>query len=65
MKYEELISQLCEVIKESENNAQLIYENAESIDVIVDDLDILLHKKNIVLLLLFHNTILFQCLFLK
>lgn len=46
MKYEELIAQLCEVIKESENNAQLIYENAESIDVIVDDLDILLHKKN-------------------
>ncbi|CAM3389058.1 MULTISPECIES: hypothetical protein [Arcobacter] len=46
MKYEELIAQLCEVIKESENNAQLIYENAESIDFIVDDLDILLHKKN-------------------
>ncbi|CAM3995794.1 hypothetical protein [Arcobacter cloacae] len=46
MKYEELIAQLCEVIKESENNAQLIYENAESIDFIVDDLNILLHKKN-------------------
>ena len=46
MKYEELIAQLCEVIKESENNAQIIYENAESIDFIVDDLDILLHKKN-------------------
>lgn len=46
MKYEELIAQLCEVIKESENNAQLIYENAESINFIVDDLDILLHKKN-------------------
>ena len=25
MKYEELIAQLCEVIKESENNAKLIY----------------------------------------
>lgn len=46
MKYEELIAQLCEVIKESENNAQLIYENTENINIIIDDLDILLHKKN-------------------
>jgi len=46
MKYEELIAQLCEVIKESENNAQLIYENAENIDNIIEDLDILLHKKS-------------------
>ena len=46
MKYEELISQLCEVIKESENNAKLIYENAEIIDSIINDLDIPLHKKD-------------------
>jgi histidyl-tRNA synthetase len=46
MKYEELISQLCEVIKESENNAKLIYDNAEVIDSIISDLDIPLHKKN-------------------
>jgi len=46
MKYEELISQLCEVIKESENNAQLIYDNIESIDNTVNDLDIPTHKKD-------------------
>ncbi|WP_368030778.1 hypothetical protein [Arcobacter sp. s6] len=45
MKYEELISQLCEVIKESENNAQLIYDSAEIIDSINTSLDIPLHKK--------------------
>lgn len=45
MKYEELISQLCEVIKESENNAQLIYENGENIQTIINELDISLHKK--------------------
>lgn len=45
MKYEELISQLCEVIKESENNAQLIYENSENIQTIINELDITLHKK--------------------
>ncbi|BAK72836.1 MAG: hypothetical protein AB7S49_04780 [Arcobacter sp.] len=47
MKYEELIAQLCEVIKESENNAQLIYDNAEMLDNIVNDLvEVPLHKKN-------------------
>ena len=45
MKYEELIAQLCEVIKESENNAQIIYDNAEMIDNIVNELEIPLHKK--------------------
>jgi len=45
MKYEELIAQLCEVIKESENNAQVIYDNAEMIDNIVNELEIPLHKK--------------------
>lgn len=46
MQYEELIAQLCEVIKESENNAQLIYDNAEIIDNIVGELELPLHKKN-------------------
>ena len=46
MKYEELISQLCDVIKESENNAQLIYESAEVIDNIATSLDISLHTKD-------------------
>lgn len=46
MKYEELISQLCEVIKESENNAQSIYENTEDIDNIINDLEIPSHKKS-------------------
>jgi hypothetical protein len=45
MKYEELISQLCEVIKESENNAQRIYDNVELIDDINSKLDIPLHIK--------------------
>lgn len=45
MKYEELISQLCEVIKESENNAQLIYDNTEVIDNINTNLDIPLRTK--------------------
>ncbi|RXK00125.1 hypothetical protein CRU98_02935 [Arcobacter sp. CECT 8986] len=31
MKYEELIKELCDVIKESEKNASLIYDNFESI----------------------------------
>ena len=37
MKYEELISQLCEVIKESENNSQVIYDNTEIIENIIND----------------------------
>ena len=46
MTYEELIAQLCEVIKESEVNAQLIYDNAESIEKIINDLELPLHKKD-------------------
>ena len=46
MKYEDLITQLCEVIKESENNAKLIYDNTEMIDAIISDLDIPLYKKD-------------------
>ncbi len=36
MKYEELISELCEVIKESENNAELIYNNCEDVQEIIN-----------------------------
>ena len=39
MKYEDLITQLCEVIKESENNA-------ESIEEIINNLELPLHKKD-------------------
>ena len=46
MTYEELIAQLCEVIKESEVNAQLIYDNTESIEEIINDSELPLHKKD-------------------
>jgi len=45
MTYEELIAQLCDVIKESETNAQFIYNNIESIAEIVDDSELPLYKK--------------------
>jgi hypothetical protein len=40
MKYEELISELCDVIKESENNAASIYDDLESIENTLSILDI-------------------------
>ena len=40
MKYEELITELCEVIKESENNAELIYNNCEFIQSVLNDSDL-------------------------
>ena len=46
MTYEELIAQLCEVIKESEVNAQVIYDNTESIEKMIDDLELPSHKKD-------------------
>jgi len=46
MSYEELIAQLCEVIKESEINAQLIYDNTESLEQVINDLEIASHKKD-------------------
>lgn len=46
MKYEELIRELCDVIKESENNAALIYENLENINASVDGFDLIEHDKN-------------------
>ncbi len=46
MKYEELISELCDVIKESENNAALIYDDLESIENTLSNLDICSTEKN-------------------
>lgn len=44
MTYEELIKELCDVIKESEQNAVSIYENLENIDTTLSSLDIPTHK---------------------
>ena len=49
MKYEELIAQLCEVIKESENNAQIIYDNTEIIEKIIQEADTEFDKKDEIL----------------
>lgn len=46
MKYEELISDLCEVIKESENNASEIYNYLEEIENLVDSYDVIEHEKS-------------------
>lgn len=46
MSYEELIAQLCEVIKESEINAQVIYDNTESIEKMIDESELPSHKKD-------------------
>jgi hypothetical protein len=43
MTYEELIKELCDVIKESETNSISIYENLENIDNIVAENKISLH----------------------
>lgn len=45
MKYEELITQLCEVIKESENDAEQIFINTEDIANLVDGLKIPLYRR--------------------
>ena len=45
MQYEELIVELCDVIKESENNALAIYNNLELINDRVNSLSILEHEK--------------------
>ena len=45
MKYEELISELCDVIKESEKNAHLIYEDLEFINQTVESSSLLIHEK--------------------
>lgn len=45
MEYEDTILELCEVIKESEKNAQSIFDNTELIDEIIRDLSLPIHKK--------------------
>lgn len=49
MKYEELISELCDVIKESENNAELIYQNCEFIQTVINNENISFHNKDKIL----------------
>ena len=44
MTYEDLIKELCDVIKESEVNSISIYENLESIDSQLDNFDIPTHQ---------------------
>ncbi|PLY08358.1 MAG: hypothetical protein C0625_01865 [Arcobacter sp.] len=44
MTYEELIKELCDVIKESEINSISIYENLEIIDQEIDTFDLPSHK---------------------
>lgn len=46
MKYEELITQLCEVIKESEVNAVEIYDKLESILSILDNIKLPMHESD-------------------
>lgn len=46
MTYEELIAQLCEVIKESEINAQVIYDNTEVIEEIINSSELSFDKKD-------------------
>lgn len=46
MTYEDLIKDLCDVIKESENNATQIYEIFENINEAVDSYEIIEHEKN-------------------
>lgn len=45
MRYEELITELCEVIKETENDAEGIFENADEISNIIDNIKIPIHKR--------------------
>ena len=45
MRYEELITELCEVIKETENDSIDIFENTEEISKVIDDLEIPRHKR--------------------
>ena len=45
MRYEELITELCEVIKETENDAEGIFDNTDEISKIIDNIKIPIHKK--------------------
>lgn len=46
MKYEDLIKELCEVIKESEINACKIYENFESVESELSSQNLPIHVQN-------------------
>lgn len=46
MKYEELINELCDVIKESENNAEMIYDSCEKIQSLIDNSKLLFNEKD-------------------
>ncbi|AXH14540.1 hypothetical protein [Malaciobacter mytili] len=45
MKYEELIKELCDVIKESEHNACKIYEDFEFIQSTIESFDLSIREK--------------------
>lgn len=60
MKYENLITQLCEVIKESELNAVSIYDNLEEIATFVDSSKMALVKKKKIKDLIFESFSLIQ-----
>ena len=45
MTYEELIVELCDVIKESEMNSISIYENLEQIDSKLESFEIPMHEE--------------------
>ena len=46
MPYDELIKELCDVIKESESNSIEIYDNLELIESSVNNFNLLSHEKN-------------------
>ena len=45
MRYEELITELCEVIKETEIDSERIFHNTDEISKIIDNIKIPLHKR--------------------
>jgi hypothetical protein len=45
MRYEELITELCEVIKETEIDSERIFDNTDEISNIIDNIKIPLHKR--------------------
>ncbi|OCL82355.1 hypothetical protein [Arcobacter porcinus] len=45
MRYEELITELCEVIKETENDAQGIFDNSEEMEQILESMHLPRRKK--------------------
>ena len=45
MRYEELITELCEVIKETEIDSERIFDNTDEISKIIDNIKIPIHKR--------------------